>query len=416
MNKPLKYANTYSQTICGLAWMPTVWTLFLLLLMGCKEEKPPIQVSRLDGSTIKELELDQKILQLTNEAKVTGLGISIFNKGQTVYQKAFGYANNATKDTLLVDDVFYGASFSKAVFGYLVAQLVEEGILDLDTPLQDYLEVDLPDLPVEKEFRSLEALREDDRYKEITARMCMSHTAGFPNWRWIEVDKQLKFLHSPGERYSYSGEGIMLLQWVVEAITQRKLEDLAEEMVFRPLEMTHSSYLWKDSFEEQFCYGHDQEQQKLPRDIETEDAAAAGSLETTLADYSKFLEHILLLDSLQSPLTKNLFTPNVRIRSVAQFGPLASQDTILYEGIKLSYGLGWGLLTSPFGFGAFKEGHDEGFQHYSILFPEQQIGVLIMTNSDNGESLFKDLLEASIGDIYTPWQWENYIPYHMAEK
>jgi len=108
-----------------------------------------------------------------------------------------------------------------------------------------------------------------------------------------------------------------------------------------------------------------------------------------------------------------LFDPNIRIKSKSQFGPLAQQETNENDAIELSYGLGWGLLKSEYGIGAFKEGHGEGFQHYSILFPEKKIGVVILSNSDNAERIFKDLLELSIGDIYTPWKWENYVPYYQ---
>jgi len=81
------------------------------------------------------------------------------------------------------------------------------------------------------------------------------------------------------------------------------------------------------------------------------------------------------------------------------------------DDIELSYGLGWGLLKSPHGWGAFKEGHGNGFQHYSIIFPDTGIGVLLMSNSDNAESVFAYLLKASIADTWTPIQWQNYIPY-----
>ena len=60
----------------------------------------------------------------------------------------------------------------------------------------------------------------------------------------------------------------------------------------------------------------------------------------------------------------------------------------------------------------FKEGHDEGWGHYSICFPDKGIAIVIMTNNDNGESIFKELLATAIGDIFTPWEWENYIPYN----
>lgn len=60
-----------------------------------------------------------------------------------------------------------------------------------------------------------------------------------------------------------------------------------------------------------------------------------------------------------------------------------------------------------------KEGHGDGFQHYSILFPDAGKGILLMTNSDNGESIFKELLDNSIADTFTPWRWQNYIPYNL---
>jgi serine-type D-Ala-D-Ala carboxypeptidase/endopeptidase len=93
--------------------------------------------------------------------------------------------------------------------------------------------------------------------------------------------------------------------------------------------------------------------------------------------------------------------------------PRAWLDTAGIENdkIKLSYGLGWGILQTSYGFGAFKEGHGDGFQHYSIVFPGKQMGIVILTNSDNGESIFKELLEIALADKYTPWKWERYLPY-----
>ena len=105
-----------------------------------------------------------------------------------------------------------------------------------------------------------------------------------------------------------------------------------------------------------------------------------------------------------------MFSPQIRLRSVMQMGPLSLKDTDANDAIQLSYGLGWGMLKSPYGWGVFKEGHGDGFQHYMILFPQQKTAVLIMTNSDNGERIFKELLELTIADKYTPWKWEGYTP------
>ncbi len=373
-------------------------------------------IKRLDGSTINENQLDEKVNFLIQEAGVTGLALSIFNDGKVIYQKAFGYSNYETKDTLDIDHIFYGASLSKAVYGYLIAALASDGIIDVDKALYKYLDVDLPDLYIEKEFRRLHDLKEDERYKKITARMCLSHTTGFSNWRWLnEPDKKLRIHFDPGTQYSYSGEGMVLSQWIVEHITDTPLEEIALRKIFEPLGMTNSHYLWREDFKKHFCYGHNKKQEKLPKDIETEDANSAGSLSTTISDYSKFFEHVFKLYSEKSEITNLLFEPNIRINSKAQFGPLSKETTNEYDDIELSYGLGWGLLKSPFGIGAFKEGHGEGFQHYSIIFPDTGIGVILLSNSDNAEGIFKELLKDTIGDTYTPWKWEHYIPYNQSK-
>lgn len=78
------------------------------------------------------------------------------------------------------------------------------------------------------------------------------------------------------------------------------------------------------------------------------------------------------------------------------------EQTDKNDDIELSYGLGWGLFKTPHGPAAFKEGHGEDFQHYSVIFPEKKTGVIIMSNSDNAESIFKALLEITIGDTFTP--------------
>lgn len=173
-----------------------------------------------------------------DSANVTGLSITIINENKIGYQKSFGYANLSKKDSLTNKTVFYAASFSKAVFGYLVAQLIDEGIIDLDKPLQDYLDKPLPDFEFEKEWKGYIDLKDDRRYQKITARMCLSHTTGFPNWRWMTKDNdffregKIRFLIDPGTRFYYSGEGINLLQFVIEKITNKGLEELAQERIF----------------------------------------------------------------------------------------------------------------------------------------------------------------------------------------
>ena len=140
-------------------------------------------------------------------------------------------------------------------------KLVDEEKIDLDKPLVKYLDKPLYTYKFPHNYEGYKDLKNDDRYEKITARMCLSHSTGFPNWRYIgksgiDMEKPLKIEFEPGTFYSYSGEGIQLLQFAVEQITKKNLEELAQEYVFKPLEMNMTSFLWQERFDTNFAVGH----------------------------------------------------------------------------------------------------------------------------------------------------------------
>lgn len=383
------------------------------LLLGCAGAgQAPAEraIARLDGTTIDPAALTARIEELTREAGVQGLTVVVFNDGEAVYSRAFGIANLETRRPLRTDTVLYGASLSKAVFSVLVMRLVERGVIDLDTRLQDYIDEPLWVNRGEAWHENLSDLRGDERYRKITARMCLSHTSGFPNWRWFEPDEKLRIRFDPGARYGYSGEGFTFLQIVLEKLTGKRLEQLMRQEIFEPFGMATSSYIWQPRFERDYAVGHRANGTVYPKDKDNA-ARAASTLETTTEDYARFLRAVLRGEGLTRASWKEIFSPQVYIRFRTQFGPGATEETTANDAIELSYGLGWGLLRTPHGRGAFKEGHGDGFQHYSIVFPESGLGVLLMSNSDNAEGIFDQLLEATLADTYTPVEWEGYTPY-----
>ncbi len=388
----------------------SIFAVSILLFTNCTHVQSQ-SIIRLDGSTITKDSLTIKINRLIKDANIHGMAVTIFNDDKAVYQKIFGYKDYENKIRLNDSTNIYGASFSKAVFGVLVMKLVEDGVIDLDTPLESYLPKKVYEYkPLTRWHDDFSALKTDSLYHKITARMCLSHTTGFPNYRWFESDYKLRVKHVPGSRYSYSGEGFIYLQVILEKILGRNLEELAQEIIFEPLKMHNSSYQWLLKYEENFAYGHGVAGKLLKKDKDNE-PRGGGTLETTAEDYSKFLEAVLQHKIITKKSWNEIFRPQIRIRSIKQFGPLALKDSTTNDDIALSYGLGWGILQTPHGKGVFKEGHGNGFQHYSILFPKAKTGIMIMTNSDNGESIFKELLAVAIKDTYTPTEWENYIPY-----
>ena len=189
--------------------------VLLALICVCSLVVSAQQITRLNKSKITPTELDRKIESLMKAASVHGLAVTIFNNNQPVYKKTFGYKRTDKQTPISSSTNFYGASLSKVVFAVLVLKLVEEGKLELDKPLQEYLPKPIYEYPGKKKWHdNYSDLKGDTLYKKITARMCLDHTTGFPNWRWDEPDQKLKVKFTPGSKYGYSGEGMVYLQVV----------------------------------------------------------------------------------------------------------------------------------------------------------------------------------------------------------
>jgi CubicO group peptidase (beta-lactamase class C family) len=362
------------------------------------------KIVRLDGSAISSAEADATMNQLMKEAEVTGAAVAIIHNGEIVHLKGYGFRDKEKNLPLTPDSAMSGASLTKSAFAYLVMTLVDAGTLDLDKPIQQYLPKPLPDYP------NYSDLAGDDRYKRITARMLLSHTAGFPNWRWFEEDRKLKIHFDPGTRYAYSGEGIDLLQFVVETVTKKPLEELMQKRVFRPFGMTRTSLVWQDKFETDYANGYDEYGRLLGPQKRTR-ADAAGSMKTTLRDFTQFVQGLMSGKGLTKKSREEMFKPQIQISSKYQFPTLLPETTDSNKAIRLSYGLGWGLYWTPYGEAFFKEGHDEGWRDYAVAFPEKKDAIVILTNSSNGEGIYKDLVESLQANTFTPVEWEGFTPY-----
>jgi CubicO group peptidase (beta-lactamase class C family) len=350
--------------------------------------------------------IDSLVGKLMDTAKVTGLCLGVIRNNKVDYVQAYGYKNKGMgwKNDTATD--FYGASLSKAVFAYIVMQLADEGRIDLDKPLYTYLPKPLP------EYDNYKDLASDERWKLITARHCLDHTTGFPNWRQLNPhdNKKLEIFFNPGQRYAYSGEGLVLLQLVVETITGEGLENLARERVFKPFGMRRTGYVWRPEFETDYGFGHLTNETSIPKRRRTQ-PNAAGSLETTIADYTRFVAAVMRGDGLSPNAKQEMIRPQIEIHSRHQFPSLDTATNDEDRQVGLAYGLGWGVFNTAIGKAFFKEGHDDGWEHYSICLPGRKEAFVIMTNSSNGENIFSELVYKLSG-VAIPWYWEGYTPYH----
>ncbi|MFN8356338.1 MAG: serine hydrolase domain-containing protein [Spirosomataceae bacterium] len=374
------------------------------------------QIKRLDGSKISSSEIDKTVKRLMDTANVQGLDLAILNNKKTVFIKSYGYKNKPKNELLDTASVMYGASLSKAVFAYLTMKLVQGKVIDLDKPLYKYLSKPI------SEYEYFSDLKSDERWKLITARMCLSHTTGLPNVRWVNPIKGgedtlgiIRIYFTPGTKYAYSGEALKLLQLVEEEITGKTVEDLAIEKVFNPIGMKRTGFIWHKEFDDNYAIGHSENGTLNPKKKRTT-PVASGSLVTTISDYSKFVETVMQQKGLDKKMYSEMLSSQIKIFSKVQFPTITEETTTENKAIDLSYGLGWGLLKCKYGRAFFKEGHDDAWRNYNINFIDKGISIIIMTNSANGELIFKELLETLIGDTFTPWKWETYFPYNYKTK
>ena len=292
----------------------------------------------------------------------------------------------------------------------LVMTLAEEGIIDLDRPLYEYLSQPLPDYP------SYEDLKDDEAYKQITARMVLSHSTGFPNWRFLTQDGKLSILFPPGSRHSYSGEGIALLQMIAEVVTGRDLEALAQEKIFQPFGMTRSSYIWQPEFEENYAFPHDEYGRPRGEDIQRAKPDAAGSMVTTAGDYARFLVGILNAKERGEATINEMLSSQIAINYKHMFGPDAWTMTDENQDINLAWGLGWGRFDTSSGGAFFHTGHSIGWQNYTVTYIDEGIGIVMLSNSDNFESVAEQIAKMAIGDIYSPYDWLGYVPFDPTRE
>lgn len=250
-------------------------------------------IKRLDGSLLSVSQIDSTVKHLMSAGKVEGMALAVINNNRIAYQKAYGFKDKEKYIPLDTSTVMYGASFSKAVFAYINMRLVEKSLIDLDKPLVYYLKKPL------SEYGNYKELEKDERWKKITPRMCLSHTTGLPNVWWMNVKTGIRdttlvnrLYFEPGSRYAYSGESFKLLQRIEEVYLGKDLEKLARQELFVPAKMDRTSYLWQDQFEANSAIGYDEDGNAGGK-VRSRKAIGAGSMLTTISDYSRFISYVL---------------------------------------------------------------------------------------------------------------------------
>ncbi len=344
-------------------------SIFLLLTISFTSCESQNKIKNLLGVEVSTDSINTFLKSRMDSLNIPGLSIAVINDSKVVYHKNFGFANVEKKLPVTNKTIFEAASISKSVFAFFVMQFVEEGKLDLDKPLYEYL--------------PYEDIANDERYKKITARMVLSHRSGFPNWRENEDDKKLKIKFDPGTAYEYSGEGYQYLAMVLKKIENTDwngLEALFQKKVAEPLKMEHTvfiptSYTEKNKAEP---YNNQGEWIDLKNDYwykkDKGKFVAPSSMLTEPIDFSKWMIGLM----------------NNKILSKESYSELLkhhSKISTSSTGISVYYALGFLTADKVYSNTYFHGGNNAGFTCSYLIETEKKWGYILFTNSEYGEKL-----------------------------
>ncbi len=312
--------------------------------------------SKIQTKSSFEIEIENLLIQ----EKVPALGLGIIENGKVKKIQVFGKID---KDLpISYNSLFKVASLTKPITALVALKLISTGKLGLDEPLDKY-------------WKDTD-LKNDIRTKKLTPRIILSHQTGFPNWRYLTKSKKLTFEFEPATKFQYSGEGFEYLRKAIESKFGKKLEELAEYLIFKPAKMNDTHFWWDKAVDEKRYVKNYDKDGKAFETTKYYQANAAANLLTTVEDYGNFIAYVLngadLSQSVFNEMTKN----QVQLKQNDFFG------------------LGWEKLTGFSGeeYALMHTGKDPGVNTLAIMFPKSKNGYVIFLNGDNAGKIFEELL------------------------
>ena len=288
--------------------------LLVGLLSGCSTKEN--EASGTDKQTESEVETDdiktkyqdaldkftEKLVTKMEQDGIPGASLSVMEDGEMIYSNGFGYADQEQKTQVDQNTLFSSGSIGKLYATAAMLKLVQNHGFSLDDPVIDHL----------PEFEM-----EDVRYKGITLRMLLNHSAGLPgdayaataDWAGeipqddfgqahLEELKTQTLKSNPGEYAAYSNTGFEIAQNVIEKVSGQTYETYLKKNFFEPMELNNTYLASNEEVEdENFALPMDSEGRNLPREYTSSSIAAAGGLTASTQDTCKFADQILSPDS-----------------------------------------------------------------------------------------------------------------------
>lgn len=311
---------------------------------------------------------------------VPGASVAVINDFELDYVEVHGVKSRATGEPVTDRTLFQAASMSKGVAAAGVVSLAQDGVVSLHAEVDDYLTSwELP-------YNSLQ------ESEKVTLRRLLSHTAGttvsgFRGYRYTEpVPTLIQILNGeppansppivvdfvPGSDWRYSGGGYLVMQQAVQDVTDRSFPEFMRARVLEPTGMESSTYEQPlpTPLLNTAASGYYADGTPVPRGHHIYAEIAAGGLWTTSADLARFLIELQL--SLRGESNRVLSKENVEL---------------LLAEVRNNYALGFNLWTIRGQRYIGHSGANDGFRGRMIAHFTDGHGVVILTNSDNGNLL-----------------------------
>ncbi|MDX1471852.1 MAG: serine hydrolase domain-containing protein, partial [Flavobacteriaceae bacterium] len=325
-------------------------SVLLLILFTVHIQAQPNKIEEsingIGGEPIAINHLEGQIQRIMDSIEMPGLSIAIINDKKIAYHHNFGVGNIETKEAVSPESIFEGASLSKPLFAYFVMKMVEEELIELDTPLYQYLEHPGID----------EKSKED--YKLITARMVLSHQTGFPNH---SEGKPISLAFKPGTGFQYSGEGYQYLLAAIGTIKGlgwgEEFNQFFEKEINEELGFNQTSFLWNEHFAENKVYGH---KNGKPTNNDTgewngKNFISYASIHSNAKDYAKFILAMLKRQGLQPETFNEMLSEQVHFDD---------DNPLKIEVGQTGWGLGFAQKKTEDGTMHLHTGNNHDFQAY----------------------------------------------------
>ncbi len=338
-------------------------------------------------------DIDSRTKFLMKKHDIVGYSLALIRDGEIIWAKGYGIRNKEKQLSVTEETVFEAASLTKPLVAYAALKMVEEGLLELDKSLITYLE---------NPYLENQPLQD-----QITARHVLTHSTGFPNWGKVRYSPKIFF--TPGERFSYSGEGFMYLQKVMEIITGKSLEAIIQEKVLKPLGLVNATLLWKEEYEETAAEGYFKDG-SLKNKWKPKKEEAAGSLSISPTDYARFV--ISLMDQskkseslLSNEKIEEMLKPAIPVNDAGLSNKYKVPYSEITESDSAFWGLGIGLEKIGKDYNFWHWGNNTSFQNLVLANPKNKSGMVIMSNSEKAPLIWKELLNLTMKGEHPGFDW-----------